>query len=137
MTLDSVLDWGLAVIGGGGIGSAITWLGTYKSRKKKEQEEAEQAEIATEDKHGMMERDRFEYMYQQITKMAKDYGELSDQFREYRKTARAIEDEFDAKIRERNNELAYMKDEIDYLKRLRCYNLDCPNRIKNKPENEE
>ena len=80
----------------------------------------------------MMERDRFEYMYQQITKMAKDYGDLSDQFREYRKTARAIEDEFDAKIRERNNELAYMKDEIDYLKKLRCYNLDCPNRIKNK-----
>ena len=29
----------------------------------------------------MMERDRFEAMYEQITKMAKDYGDL-DQFRE-------------------------------------------------------
>lgn len=134
MTLDSLLDWGLAVIGGGGIGSAITFLGTYKSRRKKEQEEAEQAEIATEDKHGMMERDRFEYMYQQITKMAVDYGELSDQFRDYRKTARAIEDEFDNKLREKTKELAYMKDEIDYLKRLRCYDLECPRRIKDKPK---
>lgn len=133
MNLDSLLEWGLAIVGGGGIGSAITWLGTYKSRKKKAEEEAEQAELATEDKHGIMERDRFEYMYQQITKMAVDYGELSDQFRNYRKTARDIEDEFDAKLREKTKELAYMKDEIDYLKRLRCYNLECPNRINNKP----
>lgn len=136
MTLDSLLEWGLAVVGGGGLGSAITYLGTYKSRKKKAEEEAEQAELTTEDKHGIMERDRFEYMYQQITKMAVDYGELSDQFRNYRKTARDIEDEFDAKLREKTKELAYMKDEIDYLKRLRCYNLECPNRINNKPTEE-
>jgi hypothetical protein len=42
-----------------------------------------------------MERDRFEAMYDQITKMTLDYSELSDQFRDYRKTARSIEDEFD------------------------------------------
>lgn len=132
MTWDSVLEWALPIIGGGGVGSAITWLGTYKSKKKLEEELAKQAAITTEDKHGVMERDRFEDMYSQITKMTKDYGELSDQFRDYRKTARAIEDEFDQKLRERTKELAYMKDEIDYLKRLRCYDLDCPNRIKNK-----
>ena len=136
MNLDSLLEWGLAIIGGGGAGSAITWLGNYKSKKKLEQELAKQAEITTEDKQGIMERDRFESMYEQITKMAKDYGELSDQFRDYRKTARAIEDEFDQKLRERTTELAYLKDEVDYLKRLRCYNLDCPNRIKNKPTEE-
>lgn len=132
MTWDSVLEWALPVIGGGGVGSAITWLGTYKSKKRLEEELAKQATITTEDKHGIMERDRFEDMYSQITKMTKDYGELSDQFRDYRKTAREIEDEFDAKLREKTKELAYMKDEIDYLKRLRCYDLDCPNRIKNK-----
>jgi hypothetical protein len=38
MNLDSILEWGLAVIGGGGIGSAITYLGTYKSKKKIEGE---------------------------------------------------------------------------------------------------
>lgn len=95
MTLDSILEWGLAVIGGGGIGSAITYLGTYRSKKKIEKELASQQEIETENKHGIMERDRFESMYDQITKMAKDYGDLSDQFRDYRKTARSIEDEFD------------------------------------------
>ena len=41
MTLDSILEWGLAVIGGGGIGSAITYLGTYKSKKRIERELAE------------------------------------------------------------------------------------------------
>ena len=80
-----------------------------------------------------MERDRFEAMYDQITKMTLDYSELSDQFRDYRKMARSIEDEFDQKLRERTRQLADLKDEADYLKKLRCYNLDCPNRIKTKP----
>lgn len=137
MTLDSILEWGLAVIGGGGIGSAITYLGTYKSKKKIEKELAEQEEISTENKHGIMERDRFEAMYDQITKMTLDYSELSDQFRDYRKMARSIEEEFDQKLRERTSQLANLKDEVDYLKRLRCYNLDCPNRIKTKPESKE
>ena len=130
MTLDTILEWALPVIGGGGIGSAITYLGTYKSRKALEQEAAKQAEITTEDNHGKMERDRFESMYNQITQMAEDYNDLSDQFREYRKTARAVELEFDEKLRQRSNELAVLKDEIHYLKRLRCYNMECPNRIR-------
>ena len=136
MTWDSIIEWALPVIGGGGIGSAMTYLGTYKSKKRLEEELAKQAKITTENQHGVMERDRFESMYEQITKMARDYGELSDQFRDYRKTARAIEDEFDQKLREGTNELAYLKDEINYLKRLRCYDLECPKRIKNKPVEE-
>jgi hypothetical protein len=32
MTLDSLLEWGLATLGSGGIGAAITYFGTYKSR---------------------------------------------------------------------------------------------------------
>ena len=63
MTWDSILEWALPVIGGGGIGSAITFLGTYKSKKRIEKELAEQEEIVTENKHGIMERDRFEAMY--------------------------------------------------------------------------
>ena len=137
MTWDSILEWALPVIGGGGVGSAITFLGTYKSKRKIEEELSKQEKIATENKHGVMERDRFEAMYDQITKMTLDYSELSDQFRDYRKTARAIEEEFDQKLRERTSQLANLKDEVDYLKRLRCYNLDCPNRIKIKPENGE
>ena len=136
MTLDNLLEWGLAVVGGGGIGSALTYLANYKSKRRIEQELAKQEELDTINKYGVMERDRFESMYDQITKMAKDYGELSDQFNDYRRTARAIEDEFDQKLREKTSQLAYLKDEINHLKRLRCYNLDCPNRIKNKPVEE-
>lgn len=134
MTLDSLLDWGLATLGSGGLGAAVTYFGTYKSRRRLEQEAAKQAEIVTQDNHGKMERDRFEAMYKQITEMAQDYNDLSDQFREYRKTARAIEIEFDEKLRKKSHDLAVLKDEVHYLKRLRCYDLECPNRIKDNPE---
>lgn len=136
MTLDSLLDWGLAVIGGGGIGSMLTYFGTYRSRNKIEKEKSEQEEIVTEDKRGVMERDRFEAMYKQITEMVQDYNDLSDQFRAYRKTATAIEDEFMSKARQKSMELAELKDQVAYLKKLRCYDLDCPNRIKDKPKEE-
>ena len=137
MTLDTILEWALAIVGGGSIGSALTFLGTYKSRNKIEREKAEQEEIATEDKHGIMERDRFEAMYKQITDMAQDYNDLSDQFREYRKTATAIEDEFMSKARQKSIELAELKDQINYLKRLRCYDLECPKRIRTNPNIKE
>jgi len=41
MTLDTILEWALAIVGGGSIGSALTFLGTYKSRNKIEREKAE------------------------------------------------------------------------------------------------
>ena len=133
MTFDSVLEWGLTIVGSGGIGAAITYFGNYKSRKRVESELAKQAEIATKNQHGIMEKDRFEAMYKQITDMANDYNDLSDQFREYRKNARAIETEFDEKLRTKSNELASLKDQVHYLKRLRCYDLECPKRIKDNP----
>lgn len=131
MVLDNLLQWGLATLGSGGLGAAITYIGTYKSKKRMQEEIAKQAIIDTENSHGKMERDRFEAMYKQITEMAQDYNDLSDQFREYRKTARAIEIEFDDKLRKKSNDLAVLKDEIHYLKGLRCYDLECPKRIKN------
>lgn len=134
MTLDSLLDWGLAIVGGGGIGSVITFFSTYKTKRRLNEESVRQAEIDTANAHGIMEKDRFEAMYQQITDMAKDYNELSDQFRDYRKTAMSIEAEFTEKLRQRSRDLATLKDQVHHLKRLRCYDLDCPKRIKNNPE---
>lgn len=128
--MNSFAEWILTVIGSGGIGAAITFIGTYKSKKNIEKEKAEQEHIITEDKRGIMERDRFESMYKQITEMAEDYNELSDQFREYRKTALNIENEFNNKLRQRSSELAALKDEVHYLKKLRCFDFDCPKRIK-------
>lgn len=137
MDFNSIQDWALSLIGGGGIGAAITYLATFKSRTQIEKELAKQSIIETEDKYGTMERDRFEAMYNQITEMAKDYNDLSDQFREYRRDARTRENEFDDKLRLKNNELASIKDQVHYLKRLRCYDLECPKRIKNNPNPEQ
>jgi hypothetical protein len=78
MDFSSIQDWVLSLIGGGGIGAAITYFATFKSKTKVEKELAKQSEIETEDKHGLMERDRFEAMYNQITEMARDYNDLSD-----------------------------------------------------------
>lgn len=132
--LKELLPW---ILGSGSLGATITYLGSYKSKKKLEEELAKQTQIDTKNKHGIMEKDRFEAMYKQITDMAKDYNDLSDQFREYRRDARTREDEFDDKLRLKNNELASIKDQVRYLKRLRCYDLDCPNRIKNNPNPEQ
>lgn len=137
MDFNSIQDWALSLIGGGGIGAVITYLATFKSRTRIEKELAKQSIIETEDKHGTMERDRFEAMYNQITEMAKDYNDLSDQFREYRKTALSIENRFEEELRNKSNELAKLKDQVNYLKGLKCYNLECPHRIKNNPENQE
>lgn len=137
MDFSSIQDWVLSLIGGGGIGAAITYFATFKSKTRIEKELAKQSEIETEDKHGLMERDRFEAMYNQITEMARDYSDLSDQFREYRKTALSIENKFEEELRAKSNELAKLKDQIHYLKGLRCYDLECPNRIKNNPEHQE
>lgn len=137
MDFSSITDWILSLIGGGSIGAGITYLLTFKSKVKIEKQLAEQSEIETENKHGLMERDRFEAMYKQITEMAKDYNDLSDQFREYRKTSRNIESKFDDELRNKSNELSKLKDQVYYLKSLRCYDLECPNRIKINPENQE
>lgn len=137
MDFSSIQDWALSLIGGGGIGAAITYFATFKSKTKIENELAKQSEIETKDKLEHLERDRFEAMYNQITEMAKDYNDLSDQFREYRKTACSIEAKFDDELRAKGNELAKLKDQINYLKGLRCYNLECPKRVKNNSENKE
>ena len=73
---NTLLQWIGSIVAGGGIGAALTYLATFKSNKRKaaaeavEQEEAaKQAHIETEDKIGIMERDRYEAMYSQINKM--------------------------------------------------------------------
>ena len=45
-----------------------------------------------------------------------------------------IENEFNNKLRQRSAELAALKDQVHYLKKLRCYDFDCPKRIKNNTE---
>ena len=137
----ALFQWIGSVVAGGGIGAIITYFATFKSNKRKAQaeadqhvESAEQARIETENKIGIMERDRYEAMYSQINKMMQDYNELSDEFREFRKSAAEQERKFIRKAQDRYSRLAELKAEIKQLKKYSCYDIDCPKRVKDNPE---
>lgn len=136
----ALFQWIGSIIAGGGIGAAITYLVTFKSNKRKaaaeatvSEESAEQARIESENKLGIMERDRYEAMYSQINKMMQDYNDLSDEFREFRKQAAEQERKFIRKAQDRYSQLAELKAEIKQLKKFSCYDTECPNRIKDNP----
>lgn len=136
----ALFQWIGSIIAGGGIGAAITYLVTFKSNKRKaaaeatvSEESAEQARIESENKLGIMERDRYEAMYSQINKMMQDYNDLSDEFREFRKHAAEQERKFIRKAQDRYSQLAELKAEIKQLKKFSCYDTECPNRIKDNP----
>lgn len=135
-----LLPWILSVVAGGGIGAGITYLATFKSNRRKaaaeataQEESAEQARVETENKIGIMERDRYEAMYSQINKMMQDYNDLSDEFREFRKEASEQERRFIRKAQDRYSQLAELKAEIKQLKKYSCYDKECPHRIKDNP----
>ena len=138
----ALFQWIGSIVAGGGIGAAITYLATFKSNRRKAnaeatqlEEQAEQSKIESENKLGEMERDRYEAMYSQINKMMQDYNDLSDEFREFRKSAAEQERKFIRKAQDRYSQLAELKVEIKQLKKLSCYDLECPNRIKDNPNN--
>ena len=115
----ALFQWIGSVIAGGGIGAVITYFATFRSNKRKavaeavqQEESAEQSRVETENKIGIMERDRYEAMYSQINKMMLDYNELSDEFRAYRKESSEQERKFIRKAQERYSRLAELKAEI-------------------------
>lgn len=137
----ALFQWIGTIVASGGIGAAITYLTTLKSNKRmaqaeaaKQEERAEQEKIETENKIGIMERDRYEAMYSQINKMMQDYNDLSDEFREFRKHAAEQERKFIRKAQDRYSQLAELKAEIKQLKKYSCYDMECPHRIKDNPE---
>ena len=137
----ALFQWIGTIVASGGIGAAITYLTTLKSNRRmaaaeatKQEETAEQARVETENKIGIMERDRYEAMYSQINKMMQDYNDLSDEFREFRKHAAEQERKFIRKAQDRYSKLAELKAEIKQLKKYSCYDMECPHRIKDNPE---
>ena len=73
---NALIQWVLTIVASGGVGATITYFATFKSNRRmakaeavKREEDAEQAKIETENKIGVMERDRYEAMYSQINKM--------------------------------------------------------------------
>ena len=125
------------LLGGGGIGSFITWVFHFKSEKRIKEAEARQSEQTAESMATANDRDKFESMYVQITKMMQDYNNLSDDYRSYRQVATVKERNFQKKVDEKCQELAALKSQVQYLKGLRCYNTTCPHRIKTNPEKQK
>lgn len=137
----ALFQWLSTIVASGGIGAAITYLTTLKSNKrmaaaeaKRQEEIAKQSSIESENKIGIMERDRYEAMYSQINKMMQDYNDLSDEFREFRKAAAEQERKFIRKAQDRYSQLAELKAEIKQLKKYSCYDVECPHRIKDNPD---
>ena len=125
------------LLGGGGIGSLVTWAFQFKSEKRIKEAEAQQSEKTVESMATANDRDKFESMYVQITKMMQDYNNLSDDYRSYRQVATVKERNFQKKVDEKCQELAALKSQVQYLKGLRCYNTTCTHRIKTNPEKQK
>lgn len=125
------------LLGGGGIGSFVTWVFHFKSEKRIKEAEAKQSEKTVESMATANDRDKFESMYVQITKMMQDYNNLSDDYRSYRQGATVKERNFQKKVDEKCQELAALKSQVQYLKGLRCYNTTCSHRMKTNPEKQK
>ena len=125
------------LLGGGGIGSLVTWAFQFKSEKRIKEAEAKQSEKTVESMATANDRDKFESMYVQITKMMQDYNNLSDDYRSYRQGATVKERNFQKKVDEKCQELAALKSQVQYLKGLRCYNTTCSHRMKTNPEKQK
>lgn len=125
------------ILGSGGIGSFITWAVHFKAEKKLKEAEVVKSSKEIEGMSIANNKDKFESMYVQITKMMQDYNDLSDDYRTYRQGAVVKERNFQKKIDDKCQELAALRSQIQYLKGLRCYNTTCPNRIKTNPEKQK
>lgn len=125
------------LLGGGGIGSLVTWVFYFKPEKRIKEAEAKQSEQTAESMVTANDRDKFESMYVQITKMMQDYNNLSDDYRSYRQVATVKERNFQKKVDEKCQELAALKSQVQYLKGLRCYNTTCTHRMKTNPEKQK
>lgn len=124
----------IGVIIGGGLGALIMQLYTARENKKKIVAEIEESQAETDRKKQDTKQDAFDTMYIELNKCMADYTALSEEYREHRERVRKYEDSMQEQIHEKCIELAQMKAKLTYLKGIRCYNIDCPNRIKVNPD---
>lgn len=133
-----LLEYALAIIGSGGLGAAITYIFTFKSKKKQIEAEAEHQVVTTEHEKLDLNQDRYDYLQTTCDKYIKDYYSLEQEFRQ--KLAGLVDQIDQLKlanaqtISDKCNEIAQLKSKITYLKGIRCYNFTCDRRIKENPD---
>lgn len=137
----SILEWALAVIGSGGIGAVVTYICTFKSKKKQVEAEAESSMVNVEQKKTDLKQDQYNYLQKTCDKYIKDYHELEGDFR---KQIQELREQMDKLMLEKSqaisakcNEVASLKSKVTYLKGIRCYNFTCKNRIMINPDKTE
>lgn len=137
----SILEWALAVIGSGGIGAVITYICTFKSKKKQVEAEAESSMVDVEQKKTDLKKDQYDYLQKTCDKYIKDYHELEGDFRkqisELREQMDKIMLEKSQAISAKCNEIDTLKSKVTYLKGIRCYNFTCKHRIMTNPDKTE
>lgn len=137
----SILEWALAVIGSGGIGAVITYICTFKSKKKQVEAEAESSMVDVEQKKTDLKQDQYDYLQKTCDKYIKDYHELEGDFikqiSELREQMDRIMLEKSQAISAKCNEIATLKSKVTYLKGIRCYNFTCKHRIMTNPDKTE
>lgn len=137
----SILEWALAVIGSGGIGAVITYICTFKSKKKQVEAEAESSMVDVEQKKTDLKQDQYDYLQKTCDKYIKGYHELEGDFRkqisELREQMDKIMLEKSQAIFAKCNEIATLKSKVTYLKGIRCYNFTCKHRIMTNPDKTE
>ena len=139
--MNPILEWALAIIGSGGLGATITYLLTFRSRRKQANAEAVEAEVEAEQKIFDLRHDQYEYLQQTCDKYIRDYHELEGDFRkqivELREYMDRLMSEKSQAIAEKCTEIAGLKSKIAYLNGIRCYEFTCPNRVKTNPDKTE
>lgn len=135
---EQLIQWVLAIVGGGGIGSAITYLINVKSQRKLANAAADTAELDNQQKREDYHQNSYDYLQKTCDKYIQDYHDLEGDFR---KQMAEIREQMDNILKEKSqaisnkcNEIAELKSKVTYLKGIRCYNFTCPSRIKDNPD---
>lgn len=139
--MDSIIEWILTLLGSGGLGAAITYIFTFKSKQTKAKAEAEQAELTTAHEKLDLTQDKYEFLQNTLDKYVRDYHELEADFRKQMVAVREHMDEImrnhSTIIAEKCNEIASLKSQVTYLKGIRCYRFTCNQRVKCNPDKKE
>ena len=134
----SIIEWLLAIIGSGGLGAAITYICTFKSKKKQVEAEAESTVIDVAHKKEDLKQDQYDFLQKTCDKYIKDYHELESDFRKQLQNLREEIDKISLEksraIADKCTEIAELKSKVTYLKGIRCYNFTCQHRIKENPD---
>lgn len=139
--MNPILEWALAIVGSGAVGSALTYIVTFRSKRKQANAEAVEAEVDAEQKIFDLRHDQYEYLQQTCDKYIRDYHELEGDFRkqivELREYMDRLMSEKSQAIAEKCTEIAGLKSKIAYLNGIRCYDFTCPKRVKTNPDKTE